>query len=369
MLIESYRREIDYCTYCPKMCRFACPVAETDARETYTPTAKMTLAYLLRQGTVEADPELATAFFKCTACAHCNEYCDHDIYVGPVLEAARADLFALNRTLPAAVKLAAQVKTAGSPFETPLEPVAQGVVPEKYRSPGARTAIWLGGDLLAGGGDRIRRFIGILDKTGADGVAIVASGRLDSGTALYHAGDRESFRAHASDVVAQLQPFDTVVTVSPEDASAFQNIYPRLGLRLIPKVVWWVDWIEARLQGKDLRAYPEPLVLHDPCEAARGIGASAKLRDLLKKCGAVLREPAWTGTDTSCCGAGSSYHRIFPTDAKKMAKKRLEDLYDTGARKVVTASPLCGGHLQTGAPGVQVIDAIDVLAHSLGVEA
>ncbi len=368
MLIESFRREIDYCTYCPKMCRFACPVAETDARETYTPTAKMTMAYLLRQGTVEASPELATAFFKCTACAHCNVYCDHDIFVGPVLETARADLFALNQTLPAAVKLAAKVRENGSPYDLPLEPVAVAVIPEKYRSPSARTAIWLGGDALATAASRLRKFIGILDAVGADGVTIISGGKLDSGAALYHAGDREGFKAHALAVVAQLQGFDTVVTLSPEDASAFANAYASVGLKFSPKIVWWVEWIGDRLAGKDLRAYPETLVLHDPCEAARGLQASEKIRELLKKCGAVLRDPAWAGEDTFCCGAGSSYARIFPADAKKMAKGRLEDLYETGARMVVTASPLCGHHLESSAAGVVVTDVIDVLAHSLGVE-
>ncbi|MCW5829585.1 MAG: (Fe-S)-binding protein [Deltaproteobacteria bacterium] len=369
MLIESFRREIDYCTYCPKMCRFACPVAETDARETYTPTAKMTMAYLLKQGSVETSPDLAVSFFKCTACAHCKVYCDHEIKVGPVLEAARADLFVAGQTLPAAVKLAAKVRETGTPHDVPLEPVAAGIIPEKYRGPQARTAIWLGGDLIASGGERIRKLVGILDAVGAENVSVIAAGRLDTGAALYHCGDREGLRAHASEVLASLQGYDTVVTVAPEDAVMFQHGYPRVNIKVTPKVVWWVDWICEKLAGRELRAFPEPLVIHDPCEAARKLGASGRIRELLKMCGAVVREPAWSGEDTSCCGAGSAYARIFPADAKKMARRRMEELYETGTRKTVTASPLCGQHLKSSSPGVEVLDVIDVVAHSLGVQA
>ena len=34
-------RQLDNCTYCPKLCRFACPVAEASGHEPYTTQAKM----------------------------------------------------------------------------------------------------------------------------------------------------------------------------------------------------------------------------------------------------------------------------------------------------------------------------------------
>jgi hypothetical protein len=32
-----------YCTYCPKMCRFSCPTAAAESRETVTPWGMMRL--------------------------------------------------------------------------------------------------------------------------------------------------------------------------------------------------------------------------------------------------------------------------------------------------------------------------------------
>ena len=34
-------RQLDYCSYCPKLCRHLCPVSGTTGRETLTPQAKM----------------------------------------------------------------------------------------------------------------------------------------------------------------------------------------------------------------------------------------------------------------------------------------------------------------------------------------
>ena len=37
----SVARQLDYCTFCPKMCRHACPVSTASGRETYIPQVKM----------------------------------------------------------------------------------------------------------------------------------------------------------------------------------------------------------------------------------------------------------------------------------------------------------------------------------------
>jgi len=46
----SVARQLDYCTFCPKMCRHACPVSTASGRETYIPQVKMDRANQLRLG-------------------------------------------------------------------------------------------------------------------------------------------------------------------------------------------------------------------------------------------------------------------------------------------------------------------------------
>src|SRR6478609_1249627 len=45
----SVARQLDYCTFCPKMCRHACPVSTASGRETYIPQVKMDRLNQLRR--------------------------------------------------------------------------------------------------------------------------------------------------------------------------------------------------------------------------------------------------------------------------------------------------------------------------------
>ena len=38
--MAEFRREIDRCTFCPNLCRHACPVAEAERAESATPAFK-----------------------------------------------------------------------------------------------------------------------------------------------------------------------------------------------------------------------------------------------------------------------------------------------------------------------------------------
>ena len=42
-------KQLDYCTYCPKMCRHACPVGNASGHESYTPQSKMNRLNELRK--------------------------------------------------------------------------------------------------------------------------------------------------------------------------------------------------------------------------------------------------------------------------------------------------------------------------------
>src|SRR5262245_20785806 len=91
-------KHLDYCTYCPKMCRHACPVSTVTAGETYIPQAKMAQLNLLRDAELRWDQESTDPLWACTACGHCTSYCRHGVQVGPTLMAGRAE--AARRGVP-----------------------------------------------------------------------------------------------------------------------------------------------------------------------------------------------------------------------------------------------------------------------------
>src|SRR5262249_27639004 len=106
----SVARQLDYCTFCPKMCRHSCPVSTASGRESYIPQAKMDRLNQLRLArgrtarigdkgarnvwtTESTDP-----LWACTGCRHCTMYCDHGNEPGLVLFTGRAA--AVDRGVP-----------------------------------------------------------------------------------------------------------------------------------------------------------------------------------------------------------------------------------------------------------------------------
>src|SRR5439155_8598254 len=58
-LLDSARRALENCGYCPKLCRSTCPVSNVEAREALIPWAKMSYAWLSARGDLPADRDIA----------------------------------------------------------------------------------------------------------------------------------------------------------------------------------------------------------------------------------------------------------------------------------------------------------------------
>ncbi|MCB9549031.1 MAG: (Fe-S)-binding protein [Myxococcales bacterium] len=89
--LDAHRAAVDLCTYCPKLCRWACPVAEAECRETSTPWALMTRVDDVMTGRAPLDAESAEMLAHCTGCGRCQTACKHGNDVATVLQTARAE--------------------------------------------------------------------------------------------------------------------------------------------------------------------------------------------------------------------------------------------------------------------------------------
>ncbi|MBF0525792.1 MAG: 4Fe-4S dicluster domain-containing protein [Deltaproteobacteria bacterium] len=75
MTREKRAKDLTYCTYCPKLCHFSCPVVEAEGRESATPTGKMTLAYLANRENRPLEQDAAAIIHRCLTCRQCTEFC------------------------------------------------------------------------------------------------------------------------------------------------------------------------------------------------------------------------------------------------------------------------------------------------------
>ena len=93
-----FRQDPEACFYCPEMCRFSCPTAETLRTNTATPRGKMSLLHLAEQGYLAeqvAGSEETRLYFleQCTGCGRCTEFCVYENDVGSHLRNERAVYF------------------------------------------------------------------------------------------------------------------------------------------------------------------------------------------------------------------------------------------------------------------------------------
>src|SRR4051794_25204923 len=82
---------LEYCTYCPKMCRHACPVSTATARETYIPQAKMSSLNVLVKGREPWTPASSESLWACTGCRQCASTCANGVDPAETLFAGRAE--------------------------------------------------------------------------------------------------------------------------------------------------------------------------------------------------------------------------------------------------------------------------------------
>ncbi|MEW6058031.1 MAG: (Fe-S)-binding protein [Bdellovibrionota bacterium] len=91
---KRYRRDPQACFYCPEMCRFSCPTAETLRTNAITPRGKMSLLHLTERGYSDenvAGDSVSRQWFleQCTGCGRCTEYCVHEVDVASNLREER----------------------------------------------------------------------------------------------------------------------------------------------------------------------------------------------------------------------------------------------------------------------------------------
>ena len=117
---EAETKAIDTCTTCPKLCRWACPVADAEARETTSPWNLMIASGFLKRGLATVD-ELSDIPYHCTHCGACTEACLHKNDVPLVLSLTRARQLAGHVAPERVVEVCGHFGTAGNAYGTRLE--------------------------------------------------------------------------------------------------------------------------------------------------------------------------------------------------------------------------------------------------------
>jgi Fe-S oxidoreductase len=82
--------------------------------------------------------------------------------------------------------------------------------------------------------------------------------------------------------------------------------------------------------------------------------------------GATVIEPARTGDNPFCCGAGGGLLFEEHEEGKRISQERFDQLAATGARTVVTACPFCSIMLKAAQPGEATTEFVDLMTYTEG---
>jgi len=362
-------RDIAYCTYCPKLCRFACPVGQAEGREAATPWGRQTRLHLAINGFRPWDAELGRLVYQCAACLRCREYCDHGIQVPHVMAAARRSAVR-SRLIPNEVEAAGQaLATSGNLFSAPLRANWEQTVPAEWRSAETAAALFPGCETLAKHPERLALTLRILERLGVDHVSVPESAAACCGAHADVLGFAGEHQRLATAAARALRPFRQVICLEPLCQWEMSQRYPEFGWPA-PRAVSFTDFLSRYMNSiPSLNAQGRPMFYHDPCFLARYLDGTLAPREVLKRIfGAPVREFRRFGKDAACCGGGSgTLTAAAPALALNIARERLAEIADEPDGAVVTACAHCIEQLRAADPNRIVVHIVDVVGAALGV--
>lgn len=307
------------CSVCPKLCRPTCPVQHGTGREAVAPWR---ISDAVVTGTTSGwTPPLAEQVAACTGCLACAQPCLPGTNLPEESRAARAAAAAAGALLPAAVRLRERIAASGSPRRTAPPAAAPvtgtGLLPGCPATPeitAAATALFA-----------------------AAGEPVTPTERCCGAVAL-DLGLAPEAAALATDCADSLAGTGRVVVATPSCARMLRDEWPRLGLTP-PPVVTAPEWLASVVATLPLREdAPGAVAWHAPCTLTRALGVVAEPLAVLTALGYDVREPAATGLDTRCSGAGAAYPLVDRDGAAAVAAVRRAELAALGA-PAVTACP------------------------------
>ena len=365
-MYKKFNKEIEFCTYCPKLCRFSCPVANASGSETLTPWGRQSLLHLCASGKQDFNREVALTTYNCLTCLLCREYCDHDIEIPPVMEAAR------NKAVKEQVEPVevADFKLFFAEHRNPvgdnLQARVRAILPEKYFNKDAQVLYWPGCSAIYNQPKNIKDTFDVFEAIGIDYVSCWGGELQCCGFPLATLGVWDEYEKQSREVAELLSKYKTIISGCPTCAYMFKSRYMDEGKKLTNKIYHVTEFLAPMIaQGKMQikKPYPKPVMYHDPCYLCRYLDVYEEPRRLLTE---VLREPlvefSYNNSDSMCCGGGGGLPITNPALSRQIAKDRLKEYYEGEEKTLVTACATCQRHFMKWDESLKVLDVMNILA-------
>jgi Fe-S oxidoreductase len=337
---DEHAAALSTCFPCPKLCRFACPVAEAEGRESVTPWGLATRAEHVRLGRLPLDAGTAEIFHHCTGCGRCTANCRHGVPVPTVVAAVRAEAVRAG--------LGAAALSAWAALPTGEHPAVRSL-------PEGGSVLLLPGYAEGESVAAARRLLGAV---GLERLGRPVRGALTAGTRWAEAGYPERAEAERLRVLRALEGVTTLVCLDPDDARALAADAPDV-VRTLTEVLWAR---RTALLPRLRRIIEGPVLYLDPCRLGRGLGQYDAPRRLLAPVVGEVVEATMNRAQGGCCGAGGGLPATAPAVAATVAREAVADVEGV---PVVLAGAVCAAHVRAAVPEREVFDLAVLLARAL----
>ena len=356
------------CELCPKLCRYACPIAAATADEGATPTAMLQAAAHARAGTLA--PEAAVELLeRCDGCGACLGPCEFDQDVPQLLRAARRELAGAGHMAPAAAALQDALRRTGSPFAVDgAQLLREHAAPQDF-DPKGRVLYWPGCRALAGWPDRVPRELALLRALGAEHISLPA--RDDTpccGEPLRVIGDDPGYQVAAASLQQYFNRQRTWVTPCSSCLRSVQEGYPSIGIEVRAETLHVSEYLLFfRKQLTERAADPGgPVYVHDAPGLVRGARGGEEVYEVIEAATGRRPLPLYPGPRRPrSLGAGDFHDLRRPAAAALVAEHTARSWDLPPDAWVVTGDSGDREALQRALPGRRTDDLVGFLLQLL----
>lgn len=368
-MLDNLKHQISYCASCPKLCRFTCPVANAEARETSSPWGRQSLLHLIRNGHRQFDHEAGELFYHCATCLLCTRYCDHEIEVAAVMLAAREEAVLRELAHPVVDTIRYAFGKTANPFGKDLSIPLKELVPAKYQTEEAQVMYFPGCEIIHRRPEMLGDAFTVFDKLGIDYLGCFHDNVFCCGHPLLLAGLAELSKQNAVEVFTRLSAYKLIVCQCPYCLYQFKVTFSAWGLKSSTRFVHISEFLldyRATIAAKVQRRFPGRVLYHDPCYLGRYLDIYEQPRSLLEL---VLEEPlhefAWHHADAYCCGGGGALPVTAPETSQAITLRRIMEFKAEAGETLATACPTCINSFRKADPSLRVRDVVSILAACL----
>jgi heterodisulfide reductase subunit D len=336
----SIEQDFSRCTEC-EACLDVCPTYKSTGELLFSPLHRLKTAMKIFIGE-KPDPRLIESMYNCPKCMKCEAVCPEEIKITDIVHKTREELVRRGfGPLSRHDDIIRGILDRGNSVNG--DPAKRlDWLPEEFPARESDTLLYMGCLPSYLVKDAATSTYLVLKKLGVDFMILKDEGCC--GTYMYEAGRTDMAADYFRKNVERFKALGIKNIIVPCNGclKCFKYFYPNLLGDIGFTVHHAVKVILEKLKENPstLRPIPRTITYQDSCRLSRGERIVEEPRELLKMCGADIKEPETNinRENTPCCGAGAGIRSVYRDLSMQIASDLLVGL---PADKIISACPFC----------------------------